>query len=139
MEKAAGVRDLETVYEISRLLNTGLDRETLSILVSLCENGVNPEALAAVVRELRREAKAVVRACVASRPPLPPPRRCSAGCWLLLASYCHRHRGSCCLLSREPVCCSRVPRQRAGALRAPRDCCFGSGSLAGPAPFICSC
>ena len=59
MEKAAGVRDLETVYEISRLLNTGLDRETLSILVSLCENGVNPEALAAVVRELRRESAAV--------------------------------------------------------------------------------
>ena len=67
MEKAAGVRDLETVYEISRLLNTGLDRETLSILVSLCENGVNPEALAAVVRELRREAKAVVRACDSRR------------------------------------------------------------------------
>jgi mitotic-spindle organizing protein 1 len=64
MDTSAGVRDLETVYEISRLLNTGLDRETLSILVSLCENGVNPEALAAVVRELRREAKAVVRTCM---------------------------------------------------------------------------
>ena len=30
-------------YEMSRLLNTGLDREQLSILISLCENGVNPE------------------------------------------------------------------------------------------------
>ena len=38
---------------MSRLLNTGLDRETLSILVTLCESGVNPEALAVVVKELR--------------------------------------------------------------------------------------
>jgi len=43
------------LYELSRLLNTGLDRETLGILVSLCENGTNPEALAMVVKELRRE------------------------------------------------------------------------------------
>jgi len=50
---------LEVIYEISRLLNCGLDRETLSILISLCENGVNPEALAAVVKELRREASAL--------------------------------------------------------------------------------
>lgn len=50
---------LGVVEEISALLNTGLDRETLSILVSLCELGVNPEALAAVVSELRREAAAL--------------------------------------------------------------------------------
>ena len=31
------------IYEISKLLNTGLDRETLTILISLCECGVNPE------------------------------------------------------------------------------------------------
>ena len=43
------------VFEISNILNTGLDREALSICVSLCESGVNPEALAAVVTELRRE------------------------------------------------------------------------------------
>jgi mitotic-spindle organizing protein 1 len=34
------------LYEISSLLNTGLDKHTLSLCVSLCENGVNPEALA---------------------------------------------------------------------------------------------
>jgi mitotic-spindle organizing protein 1 len=50
---------IEILYEISKLLNTGLDRTSLSILVSLCENGVNPEALAAVVKELRREAAAL--------------------------------------------------------------------------------
>ncbi len=46
------------LYEMSTLLNTGLDRETLSILVGLCEAGVNPEALSAVVKELQREASA---------------------------------------------------------------------------------
>ncbi|KAI9231881.1 MAG: mitotic-spindle organizing gamma-tubulin ring associated-domain-containing protein [Podila humilis] len=40
---------------MSSILNTGLDRETLSICVSLCESGVNPEALAAVIKELRRD------------------------------------------------------------------------------------
>ncbi|KAJ0397177.1 hypothetical protein P43SY_005104 [Pythium insidiosum] len=46
------------VYELSRLLNTGLDRETLCILVELVEQGVHPEALAAVVRDLRKDAAA---------------------------------------------------------------------------------
>jgi mitotic-spindle organizing protein 1 len=44
------------VYELSRLLNTGLDRETLAILMALLQKGVNPEALAAVVKDLRKEA-----------------------------------------------------------------------------------
>ena len=30
-------------YELSKILDTGLDKETLSVLVALCENGVNPE------------------------------------------------------------------------------------------------
>lgn len=47
---------LDILYEVSQILNTGLDRTTLSILVGLCESGVNPEALAAVVKELKREA-----------------------------------------------------------------------------------
>ena len=46
---------LAVLFDISRLLQTGLDREELSTLVSLTENGVNPEALATVVKELRRE------------------------------------------------------------------------------------
>jgi mitotic-spindle organizing protein 1 len=36
----------KVLHEISTLLNTGLDRDTLSICLNLCENGVNPEALA---------------------------------------------------------------------------------------------
>lgn len=45
--------------EMSRLLNTGLDPETLTICVKLCESGINPEALALVIQELRRETAAV--------------------------------------------------------------------------------
>ena len=50
---------MEVLYEISKILNTGLDRSTLANLVGLCETGVNPEALAAVVKELRREGQAL--------------------------------------------------------------------------------
>ncbi|CAI5720052.1 hypothetical protein KXD40_004242 [Peronospora effusa] len=49
---------METVYELSRLLNTGLDRDTLAILMALIQKGVNPEALATVVKDLRKEAAA---------------------------------------------------------------------------------
>lgn len=47
------------LYEISRILNTNLDKSTLALLVGLCEQGVNPEALAEVVLELRRESASV--------------------------------------------------------------------------------
>ncbi|KAK9471551.1 putative mitotic-spindle organizing protein 1 [Dipodascopsis tothii] len=46
---------IDILYEISLLLNTGLDKNTLSLCVSLCENGANPEALATVIKELRRD------------------------------------------------------------------------------------
>jgi hypothetical protein len=34
----------------------GLDRATLAIVLALCDEGVNPEALAEVMKYLRREA-----------------------------------------------------------------------------------
>ncbi|KIV77703.1 mitotic-spindle organizing protein 1 [Exophiala sideris] len=52
-EKAREVVDI--LEEISVLLNTQLDRTQLSLCVSLIENGVNPEALATAIKELRRE------------------------------------------------------------------------------------
>ncbi|CAA0812855.1 Mitotic-spindle organizing protein 1B [Striga hermonthica] len=57
MTKAARTaRDsLDLVFHMSNLLDAGLDRHTISILMALCEMGVNPESLAAVVKELRRE------------------------------------------------------------------------------------
>ncbi|KII87417.1 hypothetical protein PLICRDRAFT_43055 [Plicaturopsis crispa FD-325 SS-3] len=46
---------LDILYDISQLLNTQLDKETLVTCVGMIESGVNPEALAAVIQELRRE------------------------------------------------------------------------------------
>lgn len=46
---------LQTLMELSQLLGTGLDPETLTICVRLCEAGVNPESLATVIRELTKE------------------------------------------------------------------------------------
>jgi len=50
---------LDILMEISSLLNTGLDADTLAICVRLCESGINPEALALVIQELRRAAASV--------------------------------------------------------------------------------
>ena len=56
------------MFDISHLLQTGLDRETLSTLVDLTESGVNPEALATVVKELRRESAELQAAKAAAQP-----------------------------------------------------------------------
>jgi len=45
---------IDVLAEIATLLDTQLNRTTLSLCVSLLENGVNPEALAIVIKELRR-------------------------------------------------------------------------------------
>lgn len=44
---------IDILHEIATLLNTHLNRQQLSYCVSLIENGVNPEALANVIKELR--------------------------------------------------------------------------------------
>lgn len=46
---------LDLAFHMSNILDTGLDRHTLSILIALCEIGFNPEALAAVVKEFRSD------------------------------------------------------------------------------------
>ncbi|KAJ8622188.1 hypothetical protein MRB53_030717 [Persea americana] len=46
---------LELAFQMSNILVTGLDRHTLSILIALFDRGLNPEALVALVRELRNE------------------------------------------------------------------------------------
>ncbi|KAI3743592.1 hypothetical protein L1987_61302 [Smallanthus sonchifolius] len=46
---------LELVFQMSNILDTGLDRHTLSVLIALCDLGLNPEALAAVVKEFRKD------------------------------------------------------------------------------------
>lgn len=44
----------QMLYQISQLLCTGLDAETLSICIRLCELGVDPEVLAHVIKEIRK-------------------------------------------------------------------------------------
>ncbi|KAM5551207.1 hypothetical protein ABKV19_026169 [Rosa sericea] len=46
---------LDLAFQMSNILDTGLDRHTLSILIALCDLGLNAEALAAVVKELRND------------------------------------------------------------------------------------
>ncbi|KAF5940991.1 hypothetical protein HYC85_022158 [Camellia sinensis] len=46
---------LDLVFHMSNILDAGLDRHTLSILIALCDLGQNPKALGAVVNELQRE------------------------------------------------------------------------------------
>lgn len=47
---------VNTLYEVSQILDTGLDRQSLAICVSLIERGVSPKALAEIVSQLKKEA-----------------------------------------------------------------------------------
>ncbi|KAJ3380811.1 hypothetical protein HDU92_005760 [Lobulomyces angularis] len=49
--------EIEILSEIARLLDVDIDRESLSICMKLCENGVNPEALAQVFLELKSDSQ----------------------------------------------------------------------------------
>ncbi|MCJ1296711.1 hypothetical protein MMC34_008278 [Xylographa carneopallida] len=53
-KREAAKEIIDVLQEISLLLNTKLNRTQLSLSVSLIENGVNPEALAVVIKELRK-------------------------------------------------------------------------------------
>ncbi|KAJ5131763.1 Protein of unknown function DUF3743 [Penicillium atrosanguineum] len=55
-DKRQAAREIiDILHEISILLNTHLDRTELSLCVSMIENGVNPDALATVIKDLRKE------------------------------------------------------------------------------------
>lgn len=44
----------QMLYQISQLLCTGLEPETLTTCIRLCELGVDPEVLARVIKEIRK-------------------------------------------------------------------------------------
>ncbi|KAI7860084.1 mitotic-spindle organizing gamma-tubulin ring associated-domain-containing protein [Circinella umbellata] len=46
------------LLDMATMLDTGLDRDALALCVSMCERGVNPEALAEVIKELRKQKEA---------------------------------------------------------------------------------
>jgi mitotic-spindle organizing protein 1 len=55
LELEESKESLEILFEMSQILNCGISRETLSILITMIEKGVNPEALFQVVKEMRNE------------------------------------------------------------------------------------
>ncbi|EDO07752.1 Mitotic-spindle organizing gamma-tubulin ring associated family protein [Babesia bovis T2Bo] len=68
VEEGIKEEGLEIIYEISKILNTGLDRETLAILVGLCEKGVDPTVLAHLVKNLREAKKKFLSEITAPKP-----------------------------------------------------------------------
>ncbi|CAG2163456.1 unnamed protein product [Oppiella nova] len=55
-ERLNGSKEImDTICEMSNILRTGMDAECLIICFKLLENGVNPEALAKVVHNLRKQ------------------------------------------------------------------------------------
>ncbi|KAK4656172.1 hypothetical protein QC762_308945 [Podospora pseudocomata] len=64
-KQAAAQQAVDILHEISTLLNCHLDRRTLSICISMIENGVNPEALAARGSQgtQNRRPKRAIRGC----------------------------------------------------------------------------
>ncbi|WJX35659.1 Glc7p regulatory subunit [Trifolium repens] len=69
-EAARNAREaLDLAFHMSNILDTGLDHHTLSILMALCDLGVNPEALAAIVKELRKERRLPLSSPLHPTPP----------------------------------------------------------------------
>jgi len=53
-------KSIASLDSLAKLLGiSNLSQETLSICVAMIENGVNPESLAAVVREISKEREAI--------------------------------------------------------------------------------
>nr|XP_016439430.1 PREDICTED: mitotic-spindle organizing protein 1B-like [Nicotiana tabacum] len=69
-EAARTTRDsLELVFHMLNILDTGLDRHTLSVLIALCDLGFNPEVLTAVIKELRQENPSLLSEALRHTPP----------------------------------------------------------------------
>lgn len=43
------------LYDLSVLLNSGLDQKTIHIIASMVENGISPVAIATIIKEIRNE------------------------------------------------------------------------------------
>ncbi|KAL8795663.1 MAG: hypothetical protein Q9195_001901 [Heterodermia aff. obscurata] len=55
-KRLAAKEIIDILHEIATLLNTHLDRQSVSLCVSLVENGVHPDAVATIIKQLRQEA-----------------------------------------------------------------------------------
>lgn len=59
IKSGTSAETMQLLLEISNILGTGLSEEQLAISVRLIETGVNPNALANVIRILQRESAAI--------------------------------------------------------------------------------
>lgn len=50
-------RLLAVLYNISEVVNAGLNPEAIKIIVELLESGVNPRALVKIIKTLKKDAK----------------------------------------------------------------------------------
>eukprot|EP00009_Paramoeba_aestuarina_P009395 CAMPEP_0201522594 /NCGR_PEP_ID=MMETSP0161_2-20130828/18306_1 /ASSEMBLY_ACC=CAM_ASM_000251 /TAXON_ID=180227 /ORGANISM="Neoparamoeba aestuarina, Strain SoJaBio B1-5/56/2" /LENGTH=59 /DNA_ID=CAMNT_0047921493 /DNA_START=65 /DNA_END=244 /DNA_ORIENTATION=+ len=55
MEDQGASDAMDDVCKLANILNVNLSREALSLVAALCEEGVNPEGLAAVINEMGKE------------------------------------------------------------------------------------
>jgi len=53
MPEMSDFRWQDDIYQISELLNTGLDRETLIAAINCIELGANPQAVAKLIRDVK--------------------------------------------------------------------------------------
>ncbi|CDU20199.1 mitotic-spindle organizing protein 1, putative [Plasmodium chabaudi chabaudi] len=54
-DKEAKKEAIEIIYEIANILNVNLDKETIVILIQLCEYGVSPKILSHIIIQLKKE------------------------------------------------------------------------------------
>jgi mitotic-spindle organizing protein 1 len=47
--------EVDAIYQLAQLVNTGLDRKIIAIAMELIEYGVNPESIADVILEIRQQ------------------------------------------------------------------------------------
>ncbi|EEA06029.1 uncharacterized protein CMU_017830 [Cryptosporidium muris RN66] len=55
METDKGNEIVDILSDISNLLEAGLDKESLVLLIRLCSLGVSPETLSEVIQEIRKD------------------------------------------------------------------------------------
>ncbi|OII77738.1 hypothetical protein cand_015540 [Cryptosporidium andersoni] len=55
METEKGNEIVDILSDISNLLEAGLDKESLVLLIRLCSLGVSPETLSEVIQEIRKD------------------------------------------------------------------------------------
>lgn len=71
MSAPSSAEALEVAFEINKILDCGLDREILSLCIALVETGVNPEALAEVIKKLRKVAAGSAKLAASQALPAP--------------------------------------------------------------------